>query len=648
MRNIWFIAISLTACAHAACGGGGQHSLPDAPPPDAEAPPDAQEPGIAPRLISPLSMTIVTQQQPRLRWVSGAAGETVVVELCKDRACTVSLPVATQLAGDMQSAVPAAPLPAGWVFWRVSLAGTPQVRSATWQFWVGPASASTPVDTSNGALLDVNGDGYPDLLVGASGTGSGAGVAHLYLGSASSMTDWSQASPAMRIDLINPQGGGAAFGFSVASAGDVNGDGYADFLIGANSAGAGAGLAYLYLGSATPSAAAWNATASTQRFDLIGPDGASAYFGSPVVSVGDVNGDGYADFLIGAYRANAGAGAAHLYLGSALPRVADWNAASSPQRIDLSDPDGATAYFGDSLASAGDVNGDGYPDFLVGAYNAGASAGAAHLYLGSASPTTAGWNGSSSATRIDLATPDGALGNFGFSVTSAGDVNGDGYADFLIGAFNSAARDGAAHLYLGSTAPDATGWNGPAASQRIDLTSPDDPSSFFGFAVATAGDVNGDGYADFLIGAEYASSGSGTAHLYLGAATPLATAWNGALASQRIDLTSPDGSNGLFGASMASTGDVNGDGYTDFVVGANNAGAGAGTAHLYLGAATPSAAAWNGAQPAMRVDLTSPDGTGGLFGYSVASVDDDTASCPARQRFASGAAGLAAVPPHGG
>ena len=328
MRNTWFIAISLTACAHAACGGGDGH----------QPPPDAQAPGTAPRQISPLSMTIVTQQQPRLHWLAGAAGEAFVVELCKDRACTMPLPVATQLAGDMQSAVPTAPLPAGWVFWRVSVAGAPQLHSATWQFWVGPSSASTPVDTSNGAILDVNGDGYPDLLVGASGTSTGTGAAHLYLGSATSMADWSKASPTMRIDLLGPQGPGAAFGFSVASAGDVNGDGYADFLIGANAAGAGAGTTYLYLGSATPSAAGWNATPSTQRFDLLGPDGANAYFGHPVVSVGDVNGDGYADFLVGAYRANASAGAAHLYLGSAVPSTTDWNAGSSPRRIDLSDP----------------------------------------------------------------------------------------------------------------------------------------------------------------------------------------------------------------------------------------------------------------------------------------------------------------------
>lgn len=640
MRNRWFIAISLATCALAACRVADEHYFL----------PDARVPSTAPRLISPLSMTAVTQQQPRLRWLSGPAGETFVVELCKDRACTMPLPVATQLASDMQSAVPTAPLPAGWVFWRVSVAGAPQARSATWQFWVGPSSASTPVATSNGALLDVNGDGYPDLLVGASGTGSGTGVAHLYLGSVTSMADWSQASPAMRIDLLSPQGGGA-FGFSVASAGDVNGDGYADFLIGANAAGAGAGTTYLYLGSATPSAAEWNATPSAQRFDLLGPDGAHAYFGHPVVGVGDVNGDGYADFLVGAYRANASAGAAHLYLGSAAPSAAGWNAGASTQRIDLNDPDGATAYFGDSLASAGDVNGDGYLDFIIGAYNTDAGAGAAHLYLGSAMPTAADWNGTSSTTRIDLASPDGALGNFGFSVTGAGDVNGDGYADFLIGAFSGASRTGAAHLYLGSTAPGVTGWNGTAAGQRIDLTSPDDASSFFGFAVTTAGDVNGDGYADFLIGAQYANSGSGTVHLYLGAATPQATAWNGTSATQRIDLTSPDGGNALFGASMTSIGDVNGDGYTDFVVGANNAGAGAGTAHLYLGAATLSAAAWNGTQPMMRIDLTSPDGAGGLFGNSVANVDRvdvGTASCMVWRPFASRAAGPSAVLRRGG
>jgi hypothetical protein len=539
------------------------------------------------------------------------------VELCKDRLCTVPLSVAAQLAGDNLSAVPTAALPAGWVFWRVRVvAGSQTVSSATWQFWVGKSSASNPVDTSSGAILDVNGDGYPDFLVGAYGASSGAGTAHLYLGAATpSTTDWNGASPPRRIDLDNPDGANAAFGFSVASAGDVNGDGYADFLVGAYGTDSDAGAAHLYLGAATPSATDWNGMAPKGRIDLRNLDGSNAIFGSSVASAGDANGDGYADFLVGASKA----GVAHLYLGSATPSATDWNGGSLTGRIDLASPDVFSA-FGNSVANAGDVNGDGYADFLVGSNAANSAGGTAHLYLGSATPTASAWNRSPPTERIDLANPDGTTASFGSSVESAGDVNGDGYTDFVIGALSASSNSGAAHLYLGSSAPSATAWNGTSATKRVDLTNPDGASALFGSAVASAGDVNGDGYADFLIGSYGANSGSGVAHLYLGAAIPSVAVWNGTTPSSRINLANPDGASARFGAAVASAGDVNGDGHADFLVGAHDASSMAGAAQLYLGAGTPSATAWNGTPSTERIDLANPDGASAQFGVSVASA----------------------------
>jgi hypothetical protein len=490
------------------------------------------------------------------------------------------------------------------------------VSSATWQFWVGKSSASTPVDTSNGAILDVNGDGYPDFLVGSHNFTSGVGAGHLYLGSATSgLATWNGTSPTSRIDLTSLEGTG--MGVSVASVGDVNGDGYADFLIGP----------HLYLGSAAPSAAAWNGPSSSDRIDLTSPDGVDANFAVTLASAGDVNGDGYADFLIGAAfaKTNPGLvaeGAAYLYFGSALPTAAAWNGTSPLERIDLASPDGPGGEFGASVASAGDIDGDGFADFLVGApdANGGTAQGVAHVYLGSATPRTVAWNGSTPTLRIDVASPDGRAGVFGDSVASAGDVNGDGYADFLVGATGMAAEPGMAHMYFGSRTPSATSWNGASASNRIDLTSPDGANAHFG-VVSSASDVNGDGYDDFLIGAVGASSNSGAAHIYFGAATLSADVWNGLAPMNRIDLTDPDGTNAALGTSVASAGDVNRDGYADFLVGAYNA-SGGGAAHLYLGSATPGTTSWNGAAPALkRLDLTNPDGTGAAFGSSVASLD---------------------------
>ncbi|HEX8110659.1 MAG TPA: integrin alpha, partial [Kofleriaceae bacterium] len=275
------------------------------------------------RLIAPLSMSTVTQQRPLLRWQLSTVQHELIVDLCKDRSCMSPLPVTAQVSGDHVSAVPSAPLPAGWVFWRVRTgSGAHMVSSATWQFWVGKSSASNPVDTSNGAILDVNGDGYPDLLIGADSAGAGAGTAHLYLGSATaSVTEWNAASTATRIDLISPDSANASFGYSVSSAGDINGDGFADFLIGAPGAGANSGTAHLYFGSAKPSADDWNGTSARRRIDLDDLAGEGSVFGASVASAGDVNGDGFADFLVGAAKA----GMAHLYLGSATPGAEDWS-----------------------------------------------------------------------------------------------------------------------------------------------------------------------------------------------------------------------------------------------------------------------------------------------------------------------------------
>ncbi|MBP9826278.1 MAG: FG-GAP repeat protein [Thermoanaerobaculia bacterium] len=122
---------------------------------------------------------------------------------------------------------PASDLPTGTVFWRAfgragGSAGT--VASATWQFTVGARSA--PVDTSWGTTPDVNGDGYADVIVGAPNANGGAGRMHVYLGGARPLTT----VPAMSLD---GRATGDAFGTSVASAGDINGDGYADVVVGA-------------------------------------------------------------------------------------------------------------------------------------------------------------------------------------------------------------------------------------------------------------------------------------------------------------------------------------------------------------------------------------------------------------------------------
>jgi hypothetical protein len=205
-----------------------------------------------------------------------------------------------------------------------------------------------------------------------------------------------------------------------------------------------------------------------------------------VGTAGDVNGDGYADVIVGANHYDKGQndeGAAFVYHGSAagLNTTPDWTAESNQ----------ADALFGYSVGTAGDVNGDGYVDEIVGAWlyrNGQIDEGAAFVYHGSAAGlnTTSDWTAES----------DQVSAFFGISVGTAGDVNGDGYADAIVGATfydNGQIDEGAAFVYHGSAAGLSSTPSRRAESNQA--------SASFGNSVGTAGDVNGDSYAEVIVGA---------------------------------------------------------------------------------------------------------------------------------------------------
>ena len=418
-------------------------------------------------------------------------------------------------------------------------------------FWTGNAlpdggAFGSSVSTAG----DVNGDGYADILIGDhlySNLAVSRGVVRLYLGSASDPP----------LPWWGVQGnGGDHFGISVSTAGDVNGDGYADVLIGQDDpATALREQARIYLGSAT-------GPATTAVWNVAGADG----FGNSVAAAGDVNGDGYSDVIVGANLYDNGQldeGRALLYLGSASgPKLTpSWTEAG----------DQADSAFGSSVSTAGDINGDGYADVIVGAprYDNGqTNEGRAFLYLGSASglPSTPAWTAES----------DQIGAQFGWSVATAGDVNGDGFSEVIVGALfydNGQSDEGGAYLYPGSASGLAT--------TAIWTVEGDQANAYLGWSLAPAGDVNGDGFSDVIIGVPgYTNGQGGPAHVYLGSATGLATmpAWTAA----------SDVANTSFGLSVATAGDVNGDGYSDVIVGApffQNVETEEGRAYLYLGSA---------------------------------------------------------------
>ncbi len=368
------------------------------------------------------------------------------------------------------------------------------------------------------------------------------------------------------------------FGYSVASAGDVNGDGFSDIIAGApfrDVAGcADCGQASIYHGSAS-------GIGTTPATVLLGESIADEFatsVGGSVAGVGDVNGDGFADVLVGAPMYDAGIpdanrGRAYLYLGS----TTGINPTPAAIFAGVNDND----QFGRNVAGAGDVNGDGFADIIIGAQFVDNPAaplpsnfGRAYIFLGSATGIAGGL-----ASIADIVLDGENEGDeFGSTVASAGDVNGDGFADVLVGAPLYGTRNtGRVYLFLGG----ATG-TAPTPAAILDGAANGDQ---FGAAIAGAGDVNGDGFADVLVGAPLADAAGtpnvGSAYVFLGNAggldsTPAAT----------IVGTQQDG---RLGAAVAGAGDVNNDGFADVLVGiplANGLGGNRnGQTDLYLGSA---------------------------------------------------------------
>ena len=377
-----------------------------------------------------------------------------------------------------------------------------------------------------------------------------------------------------------------AAGSWVAPAGDVDGDGLGDILIGSPNSDEGAmnaGKAYLIFGA---SLSAENLDLSEADFTFIGED-IEDFAGLAVASAGDVDGDGFDDILISSRVNDDGGndtGKTYLILASSLD--------STNPVINLAAADykfvGVTPYdvSGWSIASAGDVDGDGLDDIMISAKRARDwienDVGKVYLILGASLGDVSTMSlADADYVFIGEDTDDWA----GSSLSSAGDVDGDGLADLLIGADgNDHGGDWSGKVYL--VLGGSLDWtNSELNLENADYEFIGDEFDHAGSSVASAGDVDGDGLADILIGADGDYDGgfhAGKTYLVLGASLGPTT-----MSLPSVDYAFVGDEVDLAGSSVASAGDVDEDGLDDILIGApgnSEGGYAAGKIYLVLGA----------------------------------------------------------------
>ncbi len=391
---------------------------------------------------------------------------------------------------------------------------------------------------------------------------------------------------------------GDLFGRSAVLLEDLNGDGFAELVVGVPGAGGGSGRIHFWWGGAAVTLAADETFAGT------GAEG----FGWCVANVGDVNNGGKPDLAVGAPYYATNTGRVYLFYGEniALNGLANYDRVLT----------GAVANggFGFSIAAAGDFDNDGRDDFVVGAPDprplddSSSNTGRALVIYGA--------TGGPSTDLADALLMVGPAVNsrFGWSVAGVGDFLGGSYPSVAVGAPLHAAfglQAGAVFVYEGAATPNAT------VDHTLHSGAANVAYGWFGYSVAAAGDWNtGDSWGDVAVGAPYnraLSSLAGRVEIFYGGSSPVTTGDRYAQGASADDE---------FGFCVAGVGDVNGSGGDDVIIGAprNDANAtDAGQAYLFPGGSssmtTPSGlVTWFGSPTTTKANA--------LFGQWVAGGAD--------------------------
>ncbi len=455
-----------------------------------------------------------------------------------------------------------------------------------------PKSLSGTTVSSAG---DVNGDGLDDLIILSlydkddRNNSDEASRTYVVFGKINeTVVDLSTIRSSSDGFIINGEMSETISGISASSAGDVNGDGLDDLIIGSHwvdlAGNTQVGKSFVVFGKTNTTAINLSDITSGTGGFVINGENTNDGSGISVSSAGDVNGDGSDDLIIGAYGANGFAGKSFVVFGKN-----DTNA------INLSTIESGTGGFainnditadsdagaGASVSSAGDVNGDGLDDLIVGAYRAQNSSGKSFVVFGK----------KDNRDVVNLSAIESGTGGFvingensddvsGYSVSSAGDVNGDGLDDLIVGAhqadLTNSADAGKSYVVFGKANTDAINLSSIATGTGGFVINGENAGDKSGYSVSSAGDVNGDGLDDLIVGAYYADSAGkadiGKSFVVFGKADTTTVNLSNITSGTGGFVINGENAGDKSGLSVSSAGDVNGDGLDDLIIGAPSAG----------------------------------------------------------------------------